>query len=114
MALQITEITNEPKQQHIFTVEDVEEKITFYLEFKPNQNAWFFNLDWGDFSVNNVQIVKSYNILRQFKNIIPFGIGIYTKSGQDPMVDTAFSDGDAQLFLLTADEVEEIETELYG
>jgi hypothetical protein len=113
MVLQITEITSEPKQKHLLSIEGYE-KATLYLEFKPNQNAWFFSIVWQDFSTYNIQLVKSYNILRQFKNIIPFGIGIYTKSGQDPMVDTAFSSGDTQFFLLNAEDVQSIETAQYG
>ena len=113
MVLQITEITNEPKQKHLLDVEGYE-RATLYLEFKSNQNAWFFGLEWQDFAIYNTLLVKSYNILRQFKNQLPFGIGIYTASGQDPMTDDAFSGGDAKFYFLTSDDVEEIEDGLYG
>jgi hypothetical protein len=111
--IQITEITDESKQKHLLEIEGFE-KATLYLEFKPNKNAWFFSLEWQTFSTYNIQLVKNYNLLRQFKNIIPFGIAIYTKSGQDPMTDDAFSSGDAEFFLLTASEVLELEAALYG
>ena len=111
--LQITEITEEPKQKHLLDIAGYE-PAALYLEFRPNQNAWFFGLEWQTFATYNIQLTKNYNILRQFKNVIPFGIIIYTKSGQDPMTDDAFSSGDAQFFLLTASEVIELEAALYA
>jgi len=111
--LQITEITAEPKQKHAVDIVGYE-PATFFFEFRPNQNAWFLSLIWSSFATYNIQIAKNYNLLRQFKNVIPFGLTIHTKSGQDPMQEDSFSSGDVQFYILSSSEVAEVETALYG
>jgi hypothetical protein len=111
--LQITEITNEPKQKHTLNIEGFSSAI-LNLEFKPNQNAWFFSVEWETFSASNIRLVNNYNVLRKFRKIIPFGFWIDSKSDQDPMTDDAFSGGDCQFYLLTADEVLGVEAAIYA
>lgn len=113
---QITEISNEYQQIHLIPIEGSAIRAYLTLEFKPLNNAWYFSLSWGDtFSTKNEQIVTSQNLLRQYKNIIPFGMGVMTKSlVVDPMTKEAFSTGDASLYFLSAAEVEAQETEFYA
>lgn len=54
-------------------------------------------------------MVNSINLLRQFKNIIGFGIACDTINGLDPIRPDAFLSGDAQLYLMDAEEVRLIE-----
>jgi hypothetical protein len=105
----INEITNESKQRHHLVISKYN-NATLTLEFKPSQNGWFYSIEWQTFSVNNLRIVNSANILRQWVKIIPFGIGILTKSGQDPMTVDAFSSGEANLYLLTSDDTAYLES----
>jgi hypothetical protein len=83
------------------------------LQFKPNQYAWYFDLTWQEFSVKNQQLTMSANILRQYKNILPFGIMCFNNSTIDPIVVEAFV-LDTKLYLLDSAEVVAIEADLYG
>jgi len=110
--LKITEINDDPKQL-IYLVIDGYEKAKLTLEFKPNQYAWFYSLEWQDFSTFNEQISNSPNILRQYRKILPFGLLIATDGGQDPMSVDAFTTTSG-IYLLSADEINQIEADIYG
>jgi hypothetical protein len=109
---QITAITNEPKQRMSFPIDCYDDAI-LTLEFKPNQYAWFFNLEWQSFAVFNQQLVFAPNVLRQYKNVLPFGFAVMSTNFQDPMTDDAFTPTH-QIFILDADEVAELEGLFYG
>ena len=83
------------------------------LTFSPTQNLWYFDLVWNDFEVDGCVVVSTPNLLRQWENILPFGIGCYCQDGQDPYGIDAFSSGNAQMYLLTADELPTVEASLY-
>lgn len=108
----ITSVGGEPKQQMFVTI-DGYDKAKLYLEWKPLQNYWFFSLTWGTFSVNNHRVVIGYNLLRQYHRQIPFGLLVDSADGQDPMTDDAFVTT-CSIYLLTADDVTAIETNIYG
>lgn len=110
--LKITEINNDPKQTLLLVI-DGYAKAKLTLEFKPNQYSWFYNLEWQNFATFNEQVSNSPNILRQYRNILPFGIWIETDGGQDPMSIDAFTTTTG-LYLLNKTEIEEVETIYYG
>lgn len=109
---EITGITPEYKQKLTLTITNFGyADLTLY--YKPNQFAWFFDLTWQDFSTTNQQLTMSPNILRQYRNILPFGILCINSEGLDPLVLESFNT-DTQLYLLDPDEIEQYETVLYG
>lgn len=111
---QITEITNEYQQQHILPIDGTDIKATLLLEYKPLLYCWNFTLTWDTFETYNEQVVTTQNLLRQYRDLVPFGIGIKTKSGLDPLTLDAFSSGEASLYVQNAAEVAEIEAFYYG
>ena len=72
------------------------------------------SLVWGDFVLNNFKVSNGPNILRQFKNIIPFGIQITQTGGTDPILQQAWSGGYNQFYFLDAADVAVIESTYYG
>jgi hypothetical protein len=111
--LLINEITDEPRQQHLLTV-DGYGYATLLLEWRPEQYGWFFTLSWGTFQTTNERVTASQNILRQYQNILPFGVAVNTTNLQDPMTQDAFLTGVASLYLLNADDAAYVETARYG
>lgn len=109
----LTEITDEPKQVHLLQIDGVG-FAKFQLEFKPNQTGWFYSLSIGDFAINNCRMVRAPNMLRQFNQKLEFGLALISNSAQDPLLQDAFSSGDAKLYLLTKAEALELESSLYG
>ena len=110
---EITELNNDSRQK-ITLVTDTGIEIPFLLEFKPNQEGWFFDLEYNDTVLNGVRLCTFPNVLRQFKNIFPFGIACLTTDGGEPYYIDDFSSGRASIFLLNEEEVEFIEENVFG
>ena len=109
---QITSITSEARQKHKLPI-DGYDSCSMTLEWKDTQLGWFASFSWGDWSVSNIRVCALPNILSQWSNVIPFGIVILSKNGQDPMAVDAFSKGESSFYILTSDERSELEA-LYG
>lgn len=111
----VTGITAQPNQASFIVLEDGS-RAQLTLFYRPQQLGWFFNLSWPGnaalpvpFTVNGMRLVSSPNILRQYRKLIPFGLMMFTIDQGEPMGQTCFVDGTADLIVLTAAEVLEIE-----
>ena len=79
------------------------------------QYAWFIEeLSYGDFIVQGMRISNNLNILRQFKNQIPFGLACVSVNEREPMLQEDFNSGNSKLYILTSEEVEAYEDYLRG
>jgi len=101
-------LSDKPKQTQTIILPNGE-RATLYLEYKALQLGWFMSLTYGDFVWTNVRIVNSPNIIRQAKNIVPFGVSCRVEDDQEPTLKTDFSTGRAKLYLLDEAEMEEFE-----
>ena len=85
------------------------QRIEMSLRYMPTQEAWFMGVALDGFTANGVRVVSSPNLLRKFRDIIPFGVSCASISGQDPRFIDDFSVQRASLFLM--DEVDIIDNE---
>jgi len=105
-------ITSEAKQNIKLITEDGS-KVNFTLEFKPMQEGWFFSFSWGGiFSVNNRRLTTCLNMLRQFREILPFGFACTTTDGYEPIFQDDFIKGRAQFYILNSNDVGAVETKI--
>lgn len=109
---QIVELTADPHQKHTI-IQENGESFTLELNYYPSQEAWYYNITKGSFIANGNRIVLSPNTLRTYRNNINFGLGILASDRVEPFQIDDFSEQRVQMFLLTADEVEEVETSIY-
>ena len=113
--MQIIEgISDQPKQQITVSLAGgTSFDLTLY--FKPQQSGWFFDLAWNGSPVCNGQrLVASPNALRQYINLIPFGIMVLTQGNVEPTGIEDFSDGTAQLVLLQGSDIPLVESTAFG
>ena len=110
--IEITNINTSSKQRLLLEGAN-REIITLDLEYRPTQESWYFSLQYQDFVLNNKKIVNSPNLLRQYKNILPFGLNCVVLDGTDPYFIYDFENRRCVLNLLDKDEVELIESELF-
>lgn len=105
----IQRITANPLQTQTLTLEDgTSFSITLYL--RPIQKGWFINeLIYGDFTLKGMRIVNSPNMLNQFRNQIPFGLGCFSTGNREPGLQQDFVSGASKLYVLSAAEVEEFQ-----
>lgn len=101
-------------QQRFFLSGNEGAKIEMVLRYMPTQEAWFVDFTYEDVEIKGVRVVNSLNLLRNYRNLIDFGIQCDTVSGLDPYFPSDFADQSANLYLLTEDEVNNIEVEFYG
>lgn len=95
--------------QTAFLTGNAGQRIRMDLRYNPTQKMWIADFQLGEFSVKGISVVKSPNLLRNYRNILPFGIVVTTADGQDPRNLEDFSTQYAAMYLLTQDEVLELE-----
>lgn len=108
----LTTITQYPNQQFTLVLQDNETAL-MRLYYNARMESWFFDLQYKELAINGVKVVLHPNILRQFRNIIPFGLGILSESYVEPFEIECFANNRVEIGILTKDEVEEIEAEVY-
>lgn len=78
------------------------------IRFSPQQFGWFITyLEYAPtgFLLTGARVTTSPNMLHQQRNLIPFGLGCFTKDNQEPTQIEDFSSGYAQLYILSQEEV---------
>lgn len=86
------------------------ENLTLDIRYNTSTQAWFSDVIFGSFVLNNVRLVYTLNLLRQYLNIIDFGIAIFSDDGSDPFLINDFATNRVQIAILTPAEVAQIET----
>lgn len=107
----INNITNRPSQNQVLVLPDGTQ-ITFQIYYSSTQQGWFItNLVYAtkNFTSQGIRITTSPNILRQFKNQIPFGLTCVTSNGQEATQIQDFQSGFATLYILSEDDVQTYE-----
>ena len=105
----IPPLTDSPFQRFGFVLED-KRKADFTLRYSSQQIGWFFDLSYeGDFTISGVRLVSSQNILRSWRNIIPFGLAVITREEGEPVRQTDLADGTVKLYILEGDDIDYIE-----
>lgn len=110
--IQLTKITNSASQQFILNSE-TGEAIAFALRFLPRTNKWVFDCEVGNFSLKGASLIMGPNILRNYRNIIDFGLMCITTDAEDPYYLSDFAIGRVTLYLLNPADVENIESGIF-
>lgn len=109
---QLTNLSNEPKQRITMIIDD-NIRVPFTFEYKPNQLGWFFSFEYNGEKYENIRLTTSYNILRAYRNWLPFGLRCDTADDEEPMNIDDFVNGYANIYLLTKADVQTIESNYY-
>lgn len=105
-------ITDTPNQTIVLTLLDGS-SVVLTLAYRAQQQGWFFDLTYGDFISRGNRLVSGPNVLRQYRDLIPFGLMVATVNKQEPQIQTVFADGLTSLYLLEGADVEEVEATIY-
>jgi hypothetical protein len=110
--LYINKITNDPLQQLILNgIPNLQ--ITLQLQYYPRSQRWAMNINDGVFQANGIAVVCGLNLLRQWKNIISYGITCIRPDGLDPYQLDDFQNQVANLYLLDSADVAQIEQQWF-
>jgi hypothetical protein len=80
------------------------------LNYIPAQQGWFYSLSYGSFVANLMRIVVSPNMIRRFRNIIPFGLAVTTIDGYEVINQSDWVSGRAQMYALFGTDIQAVET----
>lgn len=88
--------------------------VTLTLRFNPALERWVFDISRDDFSLQGLNMCLHPNLLRPWRNVIPFGLSCTSNDGIDPTLQDDFlpdSDGNSRavLYVLDASEVQQVE-----
>ena len=109
----LNNLTDAADQQMTITLSDGS---TAQLEFiyRPGVQRWFLNVIHPFLTLNGFGITQGPNILRQWRNIIPFGICVQSVDLIDPIQSTDFKTGRVSVYILSAAEVKTLEQTVYA
>lgn len=108
----LNSIGGEPRQQVTALLDDGT-RLPITIEYRANQLGWFFGLEYNDVKYQNIRLTTSYNILRAYRNWLPFGIRCDTLDGLEPTDLDDFSSGYATIYILTKEDVNTTESMYY-
>lgn len=112
--LQIDTISTDASQTQTLILPDGT-SIQLTIQFVPLQLGWFItDLEYGSFTLNGFRITNSPNMLRQYRNQLPFGLACFSTGDREPSQQQDFSSQNSILYILSAAEVAAYEAFLSG
>ena len=110
----IQQITSDAKQRQTLILDDGS-SVIIQMRFAPLQYGWFFDeITHLDFCVKGLRITNNFNMLLQFRNIIPFGLGCISDENREPTQKEDFSSEASKLYILSEEEVDQFTDFLNG
>lgn len=98
LSRELTKLSNEERQEIEFVLSNGNSVfLSFY--FNRNVNYWFLDVEYEEFKCNCIQVVYNDSLLRQFINLLPFDIQVYSTNGLSPMTINSFIDGTCKVII---------------
>ena len=115
---QVTGISDLPAQVINLTADDGT-AATLTMVFRPQQTGWFLDVEWNGTTpateINGLRVTNFPNILRQWRNLLTFGIAVVTRDGLEPLAVTDFASGYAtMIFLPSPADVALVESQVFN
>jgi len=110
---QLTTLTESSRQRYDVTTED---GVAFVLSlaYNPRTSAWVCSFTYGSTIIDGITLVASPNLLRQWRNVIPFGLACVVNDNLDPLYINDFTTQRVILYVLSASETTLIESEVFA
>lgn len=84
------------------------------LRYMPSGQRWFFSVSRASFAPGLIGVCVHPNLLRTWRNVIPFGLMCSSIDGVDPAYVQDWVNGRCSLFVLSAAEVAAVEASVVG
>ena len=79
------------------------------MYFSPRTQNWYIDIEYESFIQKGIKLVREPNLLAKHINVLPFGLCVTVSDNFEPFLINDFVSGRVSVFLLTHDEVVEIE-----
>lgn len=107
----LTNLTDAADQLMTLTLDDGS-TLQLELIYRPNIQRWSANITHPLLTLVGYNLAMSPNILRPWRNLIPFGIAIDSTIGLDPIAIEDWADGNSLIYILNASDVAFVETNI--
>jgi len=84
------------------------------LVFRASTERWTIDVLHPTLAVDGINLCASPNVLREWRNLINFGLSCTSITGVDPVNVEDFVNGNAALYVLSEADVQLVEEEIYG
>lgn len=101
---QITTLTNNARQTFNAVLDDGS-IVIINLVYTPANSCWNYSFQYGSFISSNRKLVVSPNLLRAFRNILPFGLALVTSDGYEAIYQNDFVNLRASLYTLNSADI---------
>jgi hypothetical protein len=109
--LRIDKITNDAFQNMTITVNNMQVQLS--LRYMPRTQTWLCDVSCANGIVRGVPILSSPNMLRQWRNTLGFGLSCIRFDGLDPYDINDFSNRVANIYILDAADVAQVESDFF-
>lgn len=106
---QITTLTDDPIQTLGIILEGGT-VVQMTLNYVPAQQGWFYSISYGSFAVTNMRMVNSPNMIRKYRNILPFGLACTVIDGYEIINQNDFVSGRVSFYALNESDIAQVET----
>ena len=100
--------------QELSVILDDGSVLQFTFNYRPAAQRWSVDVLYGEFGANGVLLATHPNLLRTWRNILPFGLAITSQDSADPFKLDDFTSGRITLYVLDSTaggtEVQDVET----
>lgn len=119
--IQLTTLNDAPSQQTNVALADGSE-VTLTLTYLPAVQRWSLDVQHQDIPPDGqalgLNLCTHPNLLRQWRNVIPFGLAVVSTDQGDPVSVEDFASGRIILYVLDSsqgeDDVEQVEENVFG
>ena len=112
----ITNLNENPRQSQTLVLANGN-TVAITMYFVPMQYGWFFtsiSYPANNFTLTGIRICNNPNLLYQWQNQIPFGIGCFSTSQREPTQQQDFFSGASSLYILSQTECQQYATYIQG
>lgn len=88
---------------------DTGERVKLTFSFRPAVGMWFLDIEYRSRRWRGLRMNNNLNLLRQWKNVIPFGIAIFAPEFTEPLLINDLSTRRVRIGILTKAEVATLE-----
>ena len=115
--IQIENLDADSKQDTTVVLADGS-AIVFSLVYRPTPQRWFIDVVYSGRTIRALGLSLHPNLLRGFRDVLPFGLMCFSTDGTDPATVEDFSSGRVLLFVLDSTnggtEVERVEGDFFS
>ena len=113
----ITTLSDDSDQTMGFLLADGSQ-VQFTFHYKLTVQRWFVDVSYKTFKAQNIGLSTHPNLLRVWRNTLPFGLLVWTADSTDPFMLEDFVSGRVMLYVLDSTnggtDVADIERQYYG